>query len=124
MRNEQVFSSRIDFPCSQQLVISKHISCVRSPLRKTTITGQCSIDELGMGLINQLDDAACGLGADGNGREGGGGPSISQSDQQQQCYFISPCKVSVEVLICSAQDIRHQTEQIPVRMLHRCVKDI
>lgn len=52
------------------------------------------------------------------------GPSISESDQQQQCYFISPCKVSVEVLICLAQDIRHQTEQIPVRMLHRCVKDI
>lgn len=60
-----------------------------------------------MGLINQLDDATCGLDVNGV-REGGG---LSEGLIQLQCYFISPCMVSAEALICRAQDIGHETEQ-------------
>lgn len=34
------------------------------------------------------------------------GEQISEIDQQQQCYFISPCMASLEVLIWCAQDFR------------------
>ncbi len=104
-------------------------------LCKTTITGQCSIDESWMTLINQPDNAACGLSADERGH-GGLGPSwmgeqISEIDQQQQCYFISSYMVSLEVLIWCAQDFRTWDSTNPgslpflvVRTLHKDINSI
>lgn len=40
------------------------------------------------------------------------GEQISEIDQWQQCYFISPCMVSLEVLIWCAQDFRNRIKNM------------
>lgn len=59
-----------------------------SPLHETTITGQCSVDECWMGLINQPDDAARGL--EWQWSRGERERKILEFNQEQHCSVIRP----------------------------------